>query len=278
MSTSDEQDGKAGAAWDTTATSYEKSIANVSAIAADKLVELAHNLKSIDESSYVLDVGAGTGVVSLSVARKQPACKVLATDISPKMLQAVEENGLPNISTRVVDALNLQSLGTGKFTHIFSTFTIQNVTEPMKVLTDAYECLQPGGVLGLGVWGKQLGVVDIWTKACQTIDPSYSSDNLFVDHNAWRTAEELKVHFEKAGFEDIKFENMELQHPFPSTDAYMEFFFEGKNPAVVKLLDMYTGDLERAKKATRKMCKEQFGDGKDITSSAGLCVGRKAGR
>ena len=50
------------------------------------------------------------------------------------MLENISGKKLPNVQTEVVDARGLVStLGTGRFTQVFSTFMLQTIETPLEV-------------------------------------------------------------------------------------------------------------------------------------------------
>ncbi len=56
------------------------------------LVERALARLPADRPLPVADLGTGTGVVALAIARERPSCRVLATDLSPRALAVARRN------------------------------------------------------------------------------------------------------------------------------------------------------------------------------------------
>jgi ubiquinone/menaquinone biosynthesis C-methylase UbiE len=74
------------------------------------------DMTAVKAGSRVLDVAAGAGDQTLDVARRVgPNGSVLATDISPNILQFAERNarnmGFNNVQTRVADGENIDFKG-----------------------------------------------------------------------------------------------------------------------------------------------------------------------
>lgn len=271
-----ETDSATGKAWGKTTLNYSSTVAGPSGIAADRLVDLAEKLRNIDEESYVLDLGTGTGAVALDVARRHSSTKVLATDISTGMVESVAELRVPNISTRVLDALEIDLLGHETFSHVFSTFVLQFIHEPDLVLSQTYAALKPGGVFGLGLWYENIHPFEIWQKACSTIEPTYRIETEFPDPNAWLKPEQVKQHLEMAKFVDVRVIDIWMPYPFAGCEAYMDFWDRGKNPSAWHVIEQWKGDRQQAMDAVRKVVREQYGDGQDIKLHAILAVGRKS--
>jgi release factor glutamine methyltransferase len=67
----------------------------------EQLVELVQSA-ILDPRSAILDVGAGSGVIALSLAAKLPEAKILAVDVSDDALALAQENAARlNLSDRV---------------------------------------------------------------------------------------------------------------------------------------------------------------------------------
>jgi release factor glutamine methyltransferase len=61
------------------------------------LVEKAISyLKSNPDKRNVIDVGTGSGIIAISIAKHIPDAKILATDISPKALEIAKRNAIKN--------------------------------------------------------------------------------------------------------------------------------------------------------------------------------------
>ena len=71
------------------------------------LVELALERIPENESWRIADLGTGSGAIALAIAKERPACRVIATDISPAALQVAlgnaERLGIRNVEFRLGD-------------------------------------------------------------------------------------------------------------------------------------------------------------------------------
>ena len=81
-----------------------------------------HALEPFTASSKAVDLGCGTGSLTIKIHDKSPETQCLATDIAEGMLQQVDRLGLANVSTQKEDGATLAGLGDGSFSHGASSF------------------------------------------------------------------------------------------------------------------------------------------------------------
>lgn len=266
--------------WSNASASYAERVGRMCRYAADHLVQEAHTTHAFSpQDSYVLDVGTGAGAVPESIISSFPGIRMLATDIAPGMIEAVDNKHIPNVSTRVVDASqmnNASGLGTdGTFSHAFSTFMIMFTLEPMNVVREMQRVLKPGGLIGLALWGEVVGPNKLWEEACQTLDPTYRLPSPFIDPNAWRTPREVEDALRAVGFKEIRTEVYKVPFEFEDTASYLRFWYGARNPVADRFKESFKGDQEEAKRALEKVLKERYNDATSIVAETVLAVGRK---
>ncbi|KAK3169665.1 hypothetical protein OEA41_009049 [Lepraria neglecta] len=156
--------------WSTVSASYPERVGRMRSHSSERLPTIADERRSFSPSaSYVLDNGAGAGTLTDCVTSSYPSIRVLATDIAPGMLEALDKKQTPNVKTGVMDAAeldNIEGLGLdGSFSHAFSTFMIMFTTQPINVLKEMHRVLQPGGIIGLAIWGERVDPSTLWEEA-----------------------------------------------------------------------------------------------------------------
>jgi SAM-dependent methyltransferase len=116
--------------------------------ATDELADLCH----IDENSYVLDVGCGSGQTACYLA-KTYGCRVVGVDILPKMVErsrerAQKEKVSDRVEFRVADAQQLPFDD-----NLFDAVITESVTafpaDKPKAVGEYARVLKPGGYVGL---------------------------------------------------------------------------------------------------------------------------------
>ena len=267
--------------WSTASSSYAGSVGRMGRHAANRLIRFSHGARPFSASdSYVLDNGAGTGTLTDVVIELFPGVRVLAADIAPGMLEAIDAKKMPNVTTRVADAgelNNTAALGPdASFTHAFSTFMVMFTLEPLNVVREIHRVLEPGGLIGLGIFGERVGPNTLWEEACQTLDPTYKLPSPFTDPNAWRTEDALAGALRQVGFKEIQTQIYRAPFELGNTDAYLNFWYGGKNPVADRFKQSFKGDQEEAKRALEKVLKERYNDAKSIFVDTVLATGRKS--
>ncbi|BAH48855.1 class I SAM-dependent methyltransferase [Rhodococcus opacus] len=101
----------------------------------------------------VVDVGAGTGVGSLALARRFPAAEVIAIDRSEVMLERVRAaalgQGMADRVSGVHADLNAGWPAVEAADVVWAASSLHEVSDPDRVLRDMYAALNPDGVLVL---------------------------------------------------------------------------------------------------------------------------------
>jgi SAM-dependent methyltransferase len=120
--------------------------------ATERMLDAAN----ITTGSRVLDVAAGAGGQSLAAARRVgPTGEVLATDISPTILEfaekAANDTGLANVTTQVLDGEHID-VEEGRFDAVISRVGLIYFPDQQAALTGMWQALRPGGRLSAVVY------------------------------------------------------------------------------------------------------------------------------
>jgi demethylmenaquinone methyltransferase/2-methoxy-6-polyprenyl-1,4-benzoquinol methylase len=103
---------------------------------------LAVRRAALKNAEYILDLGAGTGDLSLAVLKAQPSALVISADFNPLMLAGAQGKGLTALVT--ADALHLP-FKTGLFDSLLSGFLVRNVSDLDRALQEMKRVLKQGG-------------------------------------------------------------------------------------------------------------------------------------
>ena len=131
--------------WDGLAPNYDRSM-RLLGRPMPRMVELA--AEAVRGSERVLEVAAGTGLVTLALARA--AREVVATDYAPAMVEALERRvraaGLANVRCEAADVYALP-YETGSFDAVVAANVLHLVPDLEAALEAMRRVTKPGGLL-----------------------------------------------------------------------------------------------------------------------------------
>lgn len=134
---------------------------------AAKLVKRA----GVEPGQRVLDVACGTGVVSVTAARR--GARVTGLDLTPELLQRARENASiagVEIDWHEGDVENLP-FGDGAFDVVLSEFGHMFAPRPDVALGEMLRVLKPGGTLAFSTWPPELFVGRIFKLTASYLPP-----------------------------------------------------------------------------------------------------------
>src|SRR5437660_1152736 len=119
--------------------------------------DLAERLRGT-RSGRVLEVAAGTGVVTRALARRLPAqVAITATDLNPAMLDRAKSHpGLDRVQWQVADALAVP-FAHRQFDCVVCQFGVMFFPDKRAAFREARRVLRPGGEFLFSVWGDREG-------------------------------------------------------------------------------------------------------------------------
>lgn len=211
----------AAAGWQTWWETIERGAQKVS----DKIVQLAE----IKQGDKVLDIATGIGEPAVTAARKvMPNGKVLATDISPQMLEIARTrakslglDGIMEFRESDGEKLDLPE-PTAKFDAVLSRWGLMFFPNLPAALVRVREMLVANGRLSAAVWSSPSKVpwIDLAfatiRKQITAPAPPPGTPGPF----ALADIDALKQSFTKAGFKDIKSDIFQITFEFDSPESY----------------------------------------------------------
>ena len=107
----------------------------------------------IRPGEHVLELGPGPGAFTVEAARRSaPDGRVVAVDIQPKMIAAVEDKvrqaGVTNVETRVASAYDLP-VADGSLDRAFLVTVLAEIPDQRRALAELHRVLRPGGILSI---------------------------------------------------------------------------------------------------------------------------------
>ena len=170
-------------------------------------------------SDLVLDLAAGTGDVAEAVA----ACgaRVIATDLSPVMVEAARRRGIAGAEHRVMDMQAIE-LADASVDAVVSRFGYMLVPDPALALRETRRVLTPGGRLAFATWAP--AERNPWATAFGPVlierglqePPQPGEPGQFALGEPERIAKLV----DGAGFERVDVEEVPVEYRFPSWEEY----------------------------------------------------------
>jgi ubiquinone/menaquinone biosynthesis C-methylase UbiE len=194
--------------------------------ATEKMLEAA----DITTGSRVLDVAAGGGGQTLAAARRVgPSGRVLATDISPRILsyaaKVTAEAGLSNVETREADGEALDVLPAASFDAVISRVGLIYFPDRQSALAGMRRVLRPGGRIAAIVYSTPERnsffsiPVSIIRQAAQLPPPQPGQPGPFSLGSPGVLEEALN----SAGFEDVQVDAVPAPLRLPSAAECVRF-------------------------------------------------------
>jgi ubiquinone/menaquinone biosynthesis C-methylase UbiE len=210
--------------WDKAAEYYENCWQAQLKPAHDLLLEVCN----IQPNEHILDVAAGTGLITFRMAEKVgPSGKIVATDISDEMVKIgtllTQSKGCNNVHFERMDAEDL-SCDNNTFDLVTCALGLMYFPNPDASLTEMYRVLKPGGRAVAAVWGsrKKCG----WSEIFPIVDSRVNTDVCPMFFNLGES-QVLKYPFEAAGFKNVSLQKIETKLMYTSAEEACEASFLG---------------------------------------------------
>ncbi|AFZ38310.1 Methyltransferase type 11 (plasmid) [Stanieria cyanosphaera PCC 7437] len=160
----------------------------------------------LKEGMQIVDLGCGTGTISIAIAKKFPNADILGVDCSERLLdsarQLQKQKHLTNVKFVLGDVYAL-NLSNGVSDFVYGRLLFQHLAEPVKALKEIARVLKPEGKVCL------VDVADSWfalnpeppafrtlREGLRTIQASQGGDA--------RVGYKLGSYLSKAGFSNVK--------------------------------------------------------------------------
>lgn len=160
-------------AWDRIASGYDEYVTPTHMALSDE----AHRQSGLRPGMRFLDVAAGSGSLGITAARL--GAQVLATDLSPAMLERLKsrtnQEGLANVETRVMDGHNLD-LEDATFDVSGSQFGVMLFPDMPRGIRELARVTKAGGRVVMIVYGppSEIDFLQFFVGAVQTAVPGFN--------------------------------------------------------------------------------------------------------
>jgi len=115
---------------------------------ASTLTELLHADSRFPEGSLVLEAGCGVGSQTVTLAARNPTCRLVSVDISAASLREADRRlraaGCGNVRLQQADIFRLP-FAPATFDQLFVCFVLEHLPDPVAALAGLGRLLKPGG-------------------------------------------------------------------------------------------------------------------------------------
>jgi SAM-dependent methyltransferase len=222
--------------WDRSAAGWNAHGALVGAWLA-RATEAMLGMSGVIAGSHVLDVAAGAGEQTLTIARRVgPTGSVLATDLSPAILALAAENakraGLSNVRTQVADGEDLP-VEPASFDAVICRLGLMLFADPQRGLTEMHSALRPEGRICTLVFSQPQHnpcITTLMSTALQhaglpSLDPYTPGGLLSLGRPGL-----MDAMFTAAGFRDVATTRIDAPFRMASASAYLDFVRSSASP------------------------------------------------
>ncbi len=218
------------------------------------------------QPAHVLEVAAGTGIVTRAVNRVAPRAQIVATDINPAMLEfAAQQMSSDRVRFQPADAQDLP-FAEGRFDVVLCQFGVMFFPDKVRANQEARRVLRPNGHYLL-VSFNHLEFNPLPKAAGEAVaalfpddPPNYMDRGPFSYSDPDRIEQDLLV----AGFPHVQIETIELSSRVNARDAAQGLVFGSPLRSVIEQRDQSA--LERAADAVEQALAQWHG--KDAPISA----------
>lgn len=231
------------------AEAYERFMGRWSRLAAPLLVDFA----GIPDQGRVLDIGSGTGSLSMEIAARKAGPHVTGIDPSGEYTAyAMRRNTFPGrIDFQVGDAQDMR-FEDATFAACLSLLVFNFIPSPAKALREARRVVNPGGAVAAAVWdygGRMLMLRAFWDEAVKL---DKAAGRLDEKHMPLCRARELSELWTLGGLQDVNEQALDFSMTFSSFADYWDPFLLGQGPAGAYVRGLDDGRLRALRSALRR--------------------------
>ncbi len=222
--------------------------------------DMAERLKDI-RHGRILEVAAGTGVVTRALARRlPPEVEIVATDLNQAMLDhAATQLQAPNVSWQQADAQSLP-FEDASFDAVLCQFGAMFLPDKPKGYREALRLLKPGGRFVFSVWGP-IADNPVSEAVSSTVAELFPDDPpRFLERTPHGYADPDRIlgEVEQAGFESVEIDEVEKTSLAPSPREPAIGLCQG-SPLRAEIEARAPGRLEEITARATEVLAERFG-------------------
>ena len=204
---------------------YERFMGRWSRLLAPLYVSFA----GVKNGDRVLDVGAGTG--SLSLALEAAGAEVVGIDPSDALIALAKRNARAGRTRFDVGDAQALKFDDASFDKTMSLLVLNFVPDHERAIAEMRRVTRPGGDVSACVWdyGEGMQMLRIFWDEAVALDPA--ADKRDERHMKLSREGQLGEAWRKAGLKNVHEKPLVIEQYFASFDDYWEPFLKGAGPA-----------------------------------------------
>jgi SAM-dependent methyltransferase len=212
--------------WTSAAGAWDRNRDFVETMKAGLTTALVDGL-ALAPGDHVLELGAGTGELATRLADAVgPTGQVLATDVSPGMVELMERAAAdrPQLSVAVADAI-ATGCQSASYDAIAARMLLMLLPDPPAALTEWHRVLSPGGRLAVAVWGAPEHNTWLVALGMSAMIHGALTGGLPTDPGgpfSLASPEVLAAATEGAGFSGVTVATIAMEAPFTSAEEHFD--------------------------------------------------------
>jgi len=224
-------------------------------------------------AARILEVAAGTGVVTAELVRALPDAAIVASDLNPPMLDfAASKVTSPRVRFQRADAQSLP-FGDADFDALLCQFGVMFVPDKPAMYAEMHRVLEPGGRLLFNVW-ERLEANQVPMIIAESVAAAFPDDppnfSTRIPHG-YHDAAVIEPALRAAGFTDVNFETVRLTSRHES--AYEAAFGACQGtPIRGEIEERDPARLDEVTDATAAAITARFGAGPVISELTAIVV------
>ena len=250
----DDARAKSQAVWDDMAPGWERYRDYMTRLSGHVTTWLVDNVQARDGDT-ILDLAGGAGDNGIAAAERVGSGRVIETDFAPRMVEVagrrVQELGLSNVETRVLDAEKMD-LSDDSVDGIICRWGFMLMIDPHAAMKECRRVLKEGRRMALSVWGGPEQNPWVTVPGMTLIqlghqpggDP-FGPGGMFSlsDHD------KLRESLQRAGFKDVKIEEMPVDWSYGSFDEAWSFWTQLAGAIATLVKQLPDGEVEKLRGA-----------------------------
>jgi len=217
-----------------------------------RLAPLLVQFAAVADGDAVLDVGSGTGSLTVAVAAVAPTSRVVGVDLSASYVAvAREHHQTDRVQFEVGDAQHLQ-FGEAIFDATLSLLILNFIPNPEKALNEMTRVTRSGGTVAAAVWDYGGGMEMLRAFWDEAIALTPDADTKDERHMRFSRTGELAELWHTHHLKDVFETALIIETPFVSFDDYWSPFLAQQGPAGAHVATLSPHDREQLRLRLRR--------------------------